>query len=340
MCLILHNPKGVLVDIEIIETALCFNSDGFGIFYHDTHEVRRTLDFDKAVELCSVPRPYTAHFRYATSGPVTKKNCHPFKIDSRYLLMQNGTVEHLRSKDKVDTSLLADVLARVPRDNFRDLLETHPCRFAVCDTQTGEVELFNEHLWHEHDGCLYSKRDVLDDVFFSYTPKLHPESEPGIDERDTWDEDYKDAWDDDWDAGLRGSVKQRWFTEPYKEDKPSKERFRVAVYGTLKQGNHNHEHHLGDAYYLGSGKTVDAYPLVVSGLPYVLKRKGAGHRVKVEVYDVSTEELQRLDRLESHPHWYRREQVQIKCDSGETVEAWLYFMTDNSVDNGIYLEEY
>jgi gamma-glutamylcyclotransferase (GGCT)/AIG2-like uncharacterized protein YtfP len=323
MCLIIHNPLGVAVDLEIIETALFENSDGFGIFYHDDGSVVRTMSFRTPLELMLCGRPYTAHFRYSTSGKTGKKQCHPFWIDSRYLLMQNGTVERLRSANHVDTAVLAELLGTIPKQYWATVLGTHNCRFAICDTQTGAVEIINKDLWHEHgDGCLYSKPDVLIDYYLD---------KPAA---------GRDAWDDEWESGLRGTHGPvlSCYEEEEEEEEPTGAEglYPVAVYGTLKQGHGNHERHLCDSYYVGSGVTEDKLPLVISGLPFLYKEPGTGYQVEVEVYQVTASVLRGLDGLEGHPNWYRRELTTILLDSGGSIEAWVYYMTDKRTSGNLH----
>jgi gamma-glutamylcyclotransferase (GGCT)/AIG2-like uncharacterized protein YtfP len=54
--------------------------------------------------------------------------------------------------------------------------------------------------------------------------------------------------------------------------------------------------------------------------------------VIVEVYEVNDYTLQRLDNLEGHPKFYRRDLVDILClnddGGGETIVAWIYFIAD------------
>jgi gamma-glutamylaminecyclotransferase len=322
MCLIIHNPLGVAIDPDIIESALCDNPDGFGIFYHDDGSVVRTMSFSTPSELMSGGRPYTAHFRYSTSGKTGKKQCHPFWIDSRYLLMQNGTVERLRSEKHVDTAVLAELLGTVPKKYWATVLSTHNCRFAICDTHTGAVEIVNEDLWHKHDDdCLYSKPDVLLDLYAAPATK-NPHYGRG-----------PDTWEEEWETGMRGThgpVLSCYEEEEEPLGEGNGNLHPVAVYGTLKQGHGNHERHLSDSYYTGSGSTKDKLPLVISGLPYLFKKPGVGHHVEVEVYQVTDAVLRALDGLEGHPNWYRRESTTIELDSGGSIEAWVYFMTDDS----------
>lgn len=103
---------------------------------------------------------------------------------------------------------------------------------------------------------------------------------------------------------------------------------RVAVYGTLKQGYGNHGL-IKSAKFVGKGKTKSKYPLRVSGLPYMYDTKGVGHNVDVEVYDCDHWEMIDLDRLEGHPNFYERKVTQIVLDSGEVVDAWVYFINED-----------
>lgn len=98
----------------------------------------------------------------------------------------------------------------------------------------------------------------------------------------------------------------------------------VAVYGTLKKGYSNYNHYLTSSKYVGSGETKDKYPLVISGLPYLIEKKGVGHNVEVDVFKVSSSVLSALDRLEGHPNWYRRKQIDIQM-KGKVLTCWIYF---------------
>ncbi|QDP48523.1 MAG: putative gamma-glutamylcyclotransferase [Prokaryotic dsDNA virus sp.] len=98
----------------------------------------------------------------------------------------------------------------------------------------------------------------------------------------------------------------------------------IAVYGTLKKGYGNYYAYLTNAKHLGRGTTKDKYPLVVSGLPYLVDEKGRGHNVVVDVFKVSDAQLQRVDQLEGHPRWYKRKQIDIKLKN-RTLKCWIYF---------------
>lgn len=98
----------------------------------------------------------------------------------------------------------------------------------------------------------------------------------------------------------------------------------VAVYGTLKKGYSNYNHYLTSSKFVGKGETKEKYPLVISGLPYLIEEKGKGHNVEVDVFKVSSGVMGQLDRLEGHPNWYRRKQIDINV-KGKVLKCWIYF---------------
>jgi gamma-glutamylcyclotransferase (GGCT)/AIG2-like uncharacterized protein YtfP len=98
----------------------------------------------------------------------------------------------------------------------------------------------------------------------------------------------------------------------------------VFVYGTLRQGFCNH-HYLRRAVRLGSGRTRDGHALYLfGGIPYLV-RDEPGEPVVGELYRVTAGILAGLDRLEEHPHVYRREPAPIVLDDGRSALAWIYF---------------
>lgn len=100
---------------------------------------------------------------------------------------------------------------------------------------------------------------------------------------------------------------------------------RVGVYGTLKAGFGNHRL-LHGSDFVGAARTKSAYPLEVSGLPYLHDCKGEGHQVELEIYDVSPETLTKLDRLEGHPEFYKRRVIPVSMYDWSDSYAWVYFI--------------
>lgn len=101
----------------------------------------------------------------------------------------------------------------------------------------------------------------------------------------------------------------------------------IAVYGSLLRGKWNHPIFLKDAKFVGSGKTVEKFPLIRSGLPYLGYHAGLGMNVSIEVYEVSEQTFADLDRLEGHPVFYCRREIDCNVD-GNIVKAWCWFGPD------------
>lgn len=107
----------------------------------------------------------------------------------------------------------------------------------------------------------------------------------------------------------------------------------VFTYGSLKTGFHNHRL-LTDygATPLGVATTDGRYLLLKgAAFPFLINPEhltvlshlgGVLGRVAGELYRVDDACLARLDALESHPRFYRREVITVN----EGVQAWAYFL--------------
>jgi gamma-glutamylaminecyclotransferase len=94
---------------------------------------------------------------------------------------------------------------------------------------------------------------------------------------------------------------------------------RVFVYGTLLAGEGNHRV-LEGARFVCESKTLPAYSMHDMGyFPAVVA--GGELEISGEVYEVDAQTLDRLDRLEGHPRFYRRTVVELAC--GMRVETYL-----------------
>lgn len=115
----------------------------------------------------------------------------------------------------------------------------------------------------------------------------------------------------------------------------------VAAYGTLREGYGNNRL-IPEGCHIGLGKTVEKYTMTSSGIPFVSKKPTT--QIVVDVYSIDEDTLKRLDRLEGHPDWYKREIIPILMNTSKVVNAWLYFNEDAHhlpiIDTGDYSKKY
>jgi len=93
----------------------------------------------------------------------------------------------------------------------------------------------------------------------------------------------------------------------------------VFVYGTLREGEHNHAR-LGGRHPQRFARTLPTWELVSLGsYPAILP--GGTTAVLGEVYEVDDETLLKLDALEEHPTYYER--TEIPLEDGSVVHAYV-----------------
>lgn len=100
----------------------------------------------------------------------------------------------------------------------------------------------------------------------------------------------------------------------------------VGVYGSLRDGLHNH-YLLKDSVFLTEGR-ITGKMFSFGGFPgLVAEGPKATNPITVEVYLVSQETLTRLDILEGHPDWYTRRKVPVFSMNPNipNLSAWVYF---------------
>ena len=96
---------------------------------------------------------------------------------------------------------------------------------------------------------------------------------------------------------------------------------RVFVYGSLLRGEPNHGL-LVAARFIGRAHTRPMFALHDLGaFPGVVSNGTTA--IAGEIYEVDGLTLERLDRLEGHPHLYRREVVELVTDEGNEL-AYIY----------------
>jgi gamma-glutamylcyclotransferase (GGCT)/AIG2-like uncharacterized protein YtfP len=162
MCVIIIKEKKDKINIDILRASSRINPDGLGVVWLDDYSVEYFKS--TSYKVLYTQRPFIAHFRYATKGKVCRENTHPFVCGENCdeLLMMNGTIKDFGDPDVCDTKVLAEILGNNPRHIWKPMLEQHLCRFATINTRKKTYEIYNNTLWTEYDGVLYSKNNVLE----------------------------------------------------------------------------------------------------------------------------------------------------------------------------------
>ncbi len=165
MCLIIYKPKAnQTIPQKYIDNAMLINQDGFGITFLDDGETIKTADYQRAESLLHMPRPYVAHFRYATQGAINEENMHPAPF-SKGWLFSNGTVPTLGTKKKSDTRVVAEYLEDTPEKHWAKLLSMTDTRFAVVSHNL-RVRRYGK--WHKRKGVYYSKDNCFRTSYAQY----------------------------------------------------------------------------------------------------------------------------------------------------------------------------
>jgi len=108
---------------------------------------------------------------------------------------------------------------------------------------------------------------------------------------------------------------QKWMSKLV--PKPKKWDY-VFVYGTLKRGHGNHRLLQGCRIWKAKAEGIDLH----DGRAFPFAKRGS-HVTHGELYEVPDDVLERLDHLEGHPHFYRRERTTILVGDKQ-VNAWIY----------------
>lgn len=101
---------------------------------------------------------------------------------------------------------------------------------------------------------------------------------------------------------------------------------KVAVYGSLKKdfGNYGVMQDAKGKFLTKAITKNSNFIMDGHGFPYVVRdtSKNAG-KVSVEIYEVDEDGLQKIDWLEGHPTFYKREEEVFIAD-GKEITAWIY----------------
>lgn len=100
--------------------------------------------------------------------------------------------------------------------------------------------------------------------------------------------------------------------------------YTVICYGTLRQACSNH-HIIQGSTFLGTGKLIKPATMYSNrSFPILSFTPTSSHSIVVEVYQVDTNTLKRLDQLEGYPQWYARSEEEVHLENGEKIIGWVY----------------
>lgn len=74
---------------------------------------------------------------------------------------------------------------------------------------------------------------------------------------------------------------------------------------------------------VGKGK-IENYQLLFNGVATIVPKEKAN--VPVAVWEIQPSDEKSLDRYEGYPSFYRKEDINVKMDSGEELTAMVYIM--------------
>ena len=104
----------------------------------------------------------------------------------------------------------------------------------------------------------------------------------------------------------------------------------IFVYGTLRQGGLHWQTYLAPSVGAAAA-TQAAFTMRSLGRFPVVEAVG-NTSITGEVFVVSDETLAAIDRLEGHPDWYERVEIDVMCCS-QARQAWIYLMTPGTHDD-------
>lgn len=105
----------------------------------------------------------------------------------------------------------------------------------------------------------------------------------------------------------------------------------VFVYGTLLKGRSNYEHFLAPANPVMRGEIEGFEMYDLGSFPGVVRGTG---NVKGEVYRVTKEQLERIDRLEGEGSLYKKEAVPVRGNFQEDKDVTAYvYLYNHNVEN-------
>ncbi len=192
MCLIIASSTGELPSKDVLSRAWDGNPHGWGIMRHQDGRLQvskgLTRDgLDKEIASLKPGNPYVIHYRWATHGPKTEDNCHPFEINSKLYMAHNGVISGIEIEDPLrsDSYHFATKLADLGLGH--EELESEDVRQALADwigwynklvfmDLTGRITIINEDagewqgaIWYSNDLAINEARYWEDEARYLRT---------------------------------------------------------------------------------------------------------------------------------------------------------------------------
>ena len=183
MCLIITSKTGELPKQDILTRAWDGNPHGWGLMTAKEDQLKITKglskdDLDKAIKQQIVPgTPYVLHYRWATHGPKTRDNCHPFEVTPYLYMAHNGVISGIEITDEArsDSYHFAAKLAEIGLDE--ETLQdkgVQDCiadwvgwsnKLAFMDAQ-GRITIINEEMGETVGDIWYSNNLAIDEAAY------------------------------------------------------------------------------------------------------------------------------------------------------------------------------
>lgn len=171
MCCILYIPSGVktppITTLKAIHRA---NPHGIGFVDADSNNLK-TLDlscFLQAVKQRHTDAACIIHFRLATHGSISEKNCHPFHDTATDIWFAHNGVLPIRSHDDMTDSEIFFREGFIPALNdcgdysapeLWQYVENERCGTRFIFMHGNDIKMLGN--WHELDGVFYSNLNWL-----------------------------------------------------------------------------------------------------------------------------------------------------------------------------------
>lgn len=186
MCLIIHQPKGVRVNLDLLHSASQYNPHGYGLMaftgpqkisihrHHCTNfdELRRAY-LQLAKHECVI------HLRFCTRGNITRTNTHPFQVTKSIYMAHNGTLNiHCRLPGRSDSwhivnDYLTPLLQHTPKILHNEVFQQHLAakigpnnRLVFMDAQQKKTIIINQQLGVEYQDLWLSNTKWFDAANF------------------------------------------------------------------------------------------------------------------------------------------------------------------------------